>query len=221
MSTLVSPSSLQQELAATAQHLQVALPPAASQTIAAGIAAVQATGRARQSLRVGQLAPDFTLPDATGQPVTLAKLLSVGPVVLVFYRGNWCPYCNVQLRAYEQALAQFQAYGATLVALSPQTPELTQLTAEEKNLHFPVLSDVGNTVARQYGLAYQVGGAVYDTLYGVGIDLAAHNGDASGELPLTGTFVVAPNGRVAWATVEADFTQRPDPALLVEALAQL
>lgn len=221
MPTLVSPSSLQQELAATAQHLRAALPPAASQTITAGIAAVQATGRARQSLRVGQLAPGFTLPDATGQPVTLAKLLSAGPVVLVFYRGNWCPYCNVQLRAYEQTLTQFQAYGATLVALSPQTPELTQLTANEKNLHFPVLSDVGNTVARQYGLAYQVGGAVYDTLHSVGIDLAAHNGDASGELPLTGTFVIAPNGRVAWATVEADFTQRPDPALLVEALAQL
>lgn len=220
MSTSVSSPSLQQELAATAQHLASVLPPAASQTIDAGIAAVQAAGLAGRGLRAGQTAPDFTLPDATGRPVRLAELLQAGPVVLVFYRGNWCPYCNVQLRAYNQALPQFQAHGATMVAVSPQTPELTQLTAEEKDLHFPVLSDAGNTVARQYGLAYQVGGAVYDTLHGVGIDLAAHNGDASGELPLTGTFIIARDGRIAWATVEADFKQRPDPALILEALTQ-
>lgn len=221
MSTHTLLPSLQQELAATAQHLASTLPPAASQTIDTGIAEVQAAGLAKHGLQAGQLAPDFTLPDAAGQPVRLAGLLQAGPVVLVFYRGNWCPYCNVQLRVYNQALPRFQAHGATLVAVSPQTPELTQLTAEEKELHFPVLSDVGNAVARQYGLAYQVGGAVYDTLHGVGIDLAAHNGDASGELPLTGTFVIARDGHIAWATVEADFKQRPDPALIVEALAKL
>ena len=221
MSTTHSSPSLQQELNATAQHLATVLPPAASEIIDAGITAAEAAGLTQHSRRAGQVAPDFTLPDAAGQPVSLAELRGAGPVVLVFYRGNWCPYCNVQLRAYDQALAQFKAYGATLVAISPQTPDLTQLTAQEKDLHFPVLSDVGNAVAQQYGLAYQVGGAVYNTLHSVGIDLAAYNGDATGELPLTGTFVIAPDGHIAWASTQANFKERPDPALIVAALAKL
>ena len=221
MSTLTAPASIQNELAATAQHLATVLPATASQTIDAGIAAVYAAGLAQRSLRAGQSAPDFTLPDAAGQPVSLAALLTAGPVVLVFYRGNWCPYCNVQLRAYNQTLAQFKAFNATLVAVSPQTPDLTNLTAEEKELHFPVLSDLGNTVAKQFGLAYQVGDAVYHTLHGVGIDLATFNGDDSGELPLTGTFVIAQDGTIAWAATEANFKQRPDPAVLLDALAKL
>ena len=221
MSTLTAPVSIQNELAATAQHLATVLPATASQTIDAGIAAVHAAGLAHHSLRAGHPAPNFTLPDASGQPVSLAALLAAGPVVLVFYRGNWCPYCNVQLRAYNQTLASFKAFNATLVAVSPQTPDLTNLTAEEKELRFPVLSDLGNTVAKQFGLAYQVGDAVYHTLHGVGIDLATFNGDDSGELPLTGTFVIAQNGTIAWAATEANFKQRPDPAVLLEALAQL
>ncbi|WP_210520051.1 peroxiredoxin-like family protein [Hymenobacter terricola] len=221
MSTLTASPSIQAELAATAQHLATVLPATASQTIDAGIAAVHAAGLVQHSLRAGQPAPDFTLPDATGHPVSLATLLAAGPVVLVFYRGNWCPYCNVQLRAYNQALASFKALGATLVAVSPQTPDLTSLTAEEKDLHFPVLSDTGNAVARQYGLAYRVGDAVYHTLHGVGIDLAVFNGDDSGELPLTGTFVIARNGTITWAATEANFKQRPDPTLILAALAQL
>ena len=221
MSTHIAPASIQAELTATAQHLATVLPATASQTIDAGIAAVHAAGLARHSLHAGQPAPDFTLPDAAGQPVSLAALLASGPVVLVFYRGNWCPYCNVQLRAYNQALASFQALNATLVAVSPQTPDLTSLTAEEKELRFPVLSDLGNTVAKQYGLAYQVGDAVYHTLHGVGIDLATFNGDDSGELPLTGTFVIAQDGTIAWAGTDANFKQRPDPAVLLDALAKL
>ena len=115
MSTPVS--SLQQELEATAQHVAAALPATASQIIDAGIAAVQAAALARHGRQAGQQAPAFTLPDAMGQPVALTNLLQAGPVVLVFYRGNWCPYCSVQLRAYNQALSQFQAHGATLVAV--------------------------------------------------------------------------------------------------------
>ena len=220
MSTLTAPASFQQELAATAQHLATVLPATASATIDAGIASVQAAGVVQGSLQVGQIAPKFTLPNAQGYITNLSELLDAGPVVLVFYRGNWCPYCSVQLRAYEQASADFKAYGATLVAVSPQTPDQTEQTAADKNLHFPVLSDTGNVVARQYGLAYQVGGAVYNTLQSVGIDLAAFNGDSSGELPLTGTFVIAQDGRIAWASTEANFKERPDPALIVAALAK-
>lgn len=223
MSTPVSSSpltSFKQDLATTAQHLASVLPAAAAQTIDAGIAHAEAAGLARHALNAGQPAPNFTLPDATGQPQTLANLLGHGPVVLTFYRGNWCPYCNVQLRAYQQALPEIASHGATLVAISPQTPDFTNLTASEKELTFPVLSDVGNQVARQYGLAYGVGQEVADTLRSVGIDLAAHNGTTDDELPLTATFVIDTDGIIAWAEVIANFKDRPDPAAILAALAQ-
>jgi len=200
--------------------LASALPAAAAHTIDAGIARTEAAGLASHGLRAGQQAPGFTLPDAAGQPQTLASLLAHGPVVLTFYRGNWCPYCNVQLRAYQQALPELAKYGATLVAISPQTPDFTSLTASEKELTFPVLSDVGNAVARQYGLAYGVGPEVAATLRSVGIDLTAHNGTDDDELPLTATFVIDPGGTISWAEVIANFKDRPDPATLLAVLAQ-
>ncbi|MGI4763310.1 MAG: peroxiredoxin-like family protein [Janthinobacterium lividum] len=224
MSALVSPSSataFQQELAATAQHLATVLPASAAQTIDAGIDHVEEADLTQHAVQAGQPAPNFTLPGADGQPQTLATLLHKGPVVLTFYRGNWCPYCNVQLRAYQQVLPELARYGATLVAVSPQTPELTSLTASEKALAFPVLSDVGNTVARQYGLAYGVGPEVGAALRGVGIDLTAFNGTSDDELPLTATFLIGTDGVIAWAEVEANFKHRPDPSAILAALAQL
>jgi peroxiredoxin len=224
MSALASSSSataFQQELAATAQHLATVLPASAAQTIDAGIDYVATAGLTRHALPTGQAAPNFTLPDAGGQPQTLATLLQKGPVVLTFYRGNWCPYCNVQLRAYQQILPELARYNATLVAISPQTPELTSLTASEKALAFPVLSDVGNTVARQYGLAYKVGSEVGSALRGVGIDLTAFNGTTDDELPLTATFLIGTDGVIAWAEVEANFKHRPDPTAILAALAHL
>ena len=221
MSTLVSATAFQQALTATAQHLATALPPTAARGIDGGIARTEAAGITRHALAAGQPAPNFTLPDAAGQPQTLATLLARGPVVLTFYRGNWCPYCNVQLRAYQQALPELARYDATLVAVSPQTPDFTSLTASEKELTFPVLSDAGNAVARQYGLAYGVGTEVADTLRDVGIDLAAYNGTTDDELPLTATFLIGTDGVIAWARVEANFKHRPDPTALLAALAQL
>jgi len=215
-----STTSFKQDLAATAQHLATALPAAAAQTIDAGIAQTEAAGLASYALGAGQQAPNFTLPDAAGQPQTLANFLKHGPVVLTFYRGNWCPYCHVQLRAYQQALPELARHGATLVAVSPQTPDFTSLTASEKGLTFPVLSDVGNRVARQYGLAYGVGQEVAGTLRSVGIDLTAHNGTADDELPLTATFVIDTDGAIIWAEVIANFKDRPDPVAIVAALAQ-
>jgi peroxiredoxin len=223
MSTLAFTSaatSFKQDLAATAQHLATALPAAAAQIIDAGLARTEAAGLASRALNAGQQAPNFTLPDAAGQPQTLANLLEQGPVVLTFYRGSWCPYCNVQLRAYQQALPELASYGATLVAISPQTPDFTSLTASEKELGFPVLSDVGNRVARQYGLAYGIGTEVAETLRSVGIDLAAHNGNTDNELPLTATFVIDTDGAISWAEVTANFKDRPDPATILAALAQ-
>ncbi|MGI4870408.1 MAG: peroxiredoxin-like family protein [Janthinobacterium lividum] len=214
-------SAFQQDLAATARHLATVLPAEAAHVIDAGIGSVEAAGVARQALQAGQVAPHFSLPGADGQPVALADLLQKGPVVLFFYRGNWCPYCNVQLRAYQQALPELALRGATLVAVSPQTPDFTGLTVSEKALTFPVLSDVGNLVARQYGLAYAVGSDVAGTLRSLGIDLAAFNGTAADELPLTATFLIGTDGRVAHTWAEASFKHRADPADILRALDQL
>lgn len=214
-------TAFQQELVATAQHLAMVLPPAAAQTIDGGLATAEVSGQVRYALQAGQPAPDFTLPDAAGTTVTLATLLQSGPVVLFFYRGNWCPYCNVQLRAYQQLLPQLARHGATLVAVSPQTPDFISLTASEKALNFPVLSDVGNVVARQYGLAYEVGAEVADTLRSLGIDLSAYNGTSDDELPFTATFIIGTAGIIAWSWVEANFKHRADPADILAALASL
>ena len=115
-----------------------------------------ASGILDQTLKVGDTIPDFALPNATGQTVNIRDLLAQGPVVIAFYRGGWCPYCNLELKALQNALASIQETGATLVAISPETPD-NSLTTQEKNaLTFPVLSDVDNQVARQFGLVFKL-----------------------------------------------------------------
>jgi peroxiredoxin len=214
-------TAFQQDLAATAQHLALSLPAAASRIIDRGIASVETSGLVNSARKAGQNAPDFSLPTATGENVILSQLITWGPVVLVFYRGNWCPYCNVQLRAYQRLLPELTKRGVTLLAISPQTPDFTAFTAKEKALSFPILSDVGNRVARQYGLAYGVGTQLADTLRGLGIDLSAYNGTSDDELPLTATFLIGSDGIIAWSWVEANFKHRADPADVLAALAQL
>lgn len=222
MTTATAPTTtLQAALDAAEQRLIQAAPAEAIATINAGIADLVGAGIAAQSLQPGDPAPDFTLPAAAGGTLTLSDALRAGPVVLTFYRGEWCPYCDVQLRGYQQALASFAEQRATLIAISPQTLAHTQSTAEQKELAFPALSDAGNAVARQYGLVYRVDDKVRATLAGLGIDLAVYNGDETAELPLTATFVIDEAGVIRWAAVEADFRRRPDPAQIVAALEGL
>lgn len=172
----------------------------------------------RNALGVGAQAPDFTLPDVHGEPVRLGGLLERGPVVLSFYRGAWCPYCNLQLRAYQRALPQIVARGATLVAVSPQLPDGSLTMAEQNALGFPVLSDQGNQVARQYGLVFQLDGAVRERYLGMNIDLERSNGDSSWELPMPGTYVIDRGGTIRLAFVHPDYTRRLEPAEILVAL---
>src|SRR5260370_11067992 len=114
------------------------------------------SGAAENALKEGARAPDFTLPDARGNTVRLSHLLRQGPVVMTFYRGQWCPYCHLALRAYQQALPQLQARRATLVAISPQTPDHSKVLAEKLELTFALLSDAGNQGARAYRLLFTI-----------------------------------------------------------------
>ena len=180
------------------------------------LTAEQAVGLA---LGVGDTAPDFELPDAQGRTVRLSQMLASGPVVLAFYRGSWCPYCNTELRGLQQALPQVEAAAARLVAISPQTPDSSMTVIERQGLTFPVLSDAGNRVAREFGLVFRVEEAVRQRYRDVGIDLARSNGDDSWELPVPATYVVARDRTITYAFVEADYSRRAAPEDIVAALA--
>ncbi|GLV60531.1 alkyl hydroperoxide reductase [Dictyobacter sp. S3.2.2.5] len=179
------------------------------------------SGAAEGALKEGERVEDFTLPNALGRPVTLSHLLKEGPVVINFYRGSWCPYCNLELRAYQQALPQLRALGASLVAVSPQTPDSSLTMAEKSGLTFPVLSDVGNRVARRFGLVFTIDEAVRAAHQQMGADLPAFNGDQSWELPISGTFLIDWDGTVRLAFVNPDFTRRLDPAVVIAKLKEL
>lgn len=179
------------------------------------------SGAAEFALKEDEQAPDFTLPDALGQPVTLSQLLTQGPVIIIFYRGVWCPYCNLELRAYQKALPQLQELGATLVAISPQTPDHSLSTMEKQGLAFAVLSDVGNQVTREYGLVFTLDKAARALHAQIGADLPAYNGDDSWELPVTATFLVDQSMTVRLASVDPNFFHRLDPSFVLARLKEL
>ena len=179
------------------------------------------SGAAERSIKAGTQAPDFTLLDARGTAVKLSHLLEQGPVVMTFYRGQWCPYCHMMLRAYQQALPQLQAGGATLLAISPQTLHHSRALAEKLELTFAVLSDMGNQMARQFGLVFTLDEAVRGAYKQVGADLPRFNGTDSWELPMAGTFLVDQSGIVRLAFVDPDFTRRLDPSVIFARLEEL
>jgi peroxiredoxin len=179
------------------------------------------SGAGSKAPRVGDLAPPFSLPDVRGKKVSLDALLREGPVVVSFYRGQWCPYCDLQLRAYQEVLPRLRALGANLVAISPQTPDESLSTAEKRDLAFPVLSDAGNRTARSYGLVWKVPAGLEAIQKGFGVDLARSNGDETNELPVPGTFVVGSDGRVAFSYLNADWRLRLEPAEILSVLEKL
>ncbi|WP_406206444.1 AhpC/TSA family protein [Streptomyces sp. NBC_01017] len=179
------------------------------------------SGQADHALTVGAQAPRFTLPTATGQTLSLDDLLAEGPVVLTFYRGAWCPYCNIALRALQQHHDAITARGARLVAVSPQIPDESLSLTEKHSLAFDVLSDVGSDTAKQYGLAFDLPddlAAVYDKL---GFDLQRVNGGHPRMLPLPATYVIDRDGVIRWAFADTDYTRRAEPADILAALDAL
>lgn len=192
--------------------------PPATPVAVTGLSAEETAEIART---VGDEAPNFTLPNATGGEVELANALAEGPVVLTFYRGTWCPYCNTELRDLQAVLPDIEAAGASLIAISPQQPDSSLSMQEKHSLTFPVLSDSGNAVSRAYGLVFSVGEDVKERYEAIGIDLAVVNGDEAWELPIPATYVIDTEGVVRFAFVEADYTQRATPQEILAALQSL
>ncbi len=194
--------------------------PEALETFEAGIREVASSAVMDTALQVGATAPDFVLPDSQGKMVRLSEMLKDGPVIVTWYRGGWCPYCNLQLREYQAHVEDFKTLGATIVAISPQKPDRSLETSNANNLAFPVLSDADNKVASQYGLTYKLPERVAKALEGR-LDLSEYNGSASNELPVTATYVIARDGKIAHAFVDADYRKRAEPSDIMGALRDI
>lgn len=174
---------------------------------------------ASNALRRGHVAPRFALPSATGAIVSLGERLAYGPVIVTFYRGGWCPYCNIALRALQSRLPEIKSLGGSLIAMSPEMPDQSLSTTEKLALEFDVLSDADNSVARLFGLVYRISDAARERLQALGRDLVAHNGTDRWELPITATYVINQAGLIVFDHVEADYRERLDPATIVNAVA--
>jgi peroxiredoxin len=167
-----------------------------------------ASGIKVSALKEGDRVRDFILMDTHGQQVRVQRLLEKGPVVISFYRGGWCPYCNIELRGLQRVLPEITALGASLVAISPQLPDNSLSTEEKNHLAFPVLSDVGNIVARQFGIVYRLPDDLLETYVAFNHGLADMNGeDGATELPMPATYVLDPSGVVRVAFVDEDYTK--------------
>lgn len=177
-----------------------------------------ATGQAQRTLKVGDKAPVFTLNDPDGHPVSSVELLAKGPLVISFYRGVWCPYCNMELQALEAALPQYRELGANLVAISPQVKANSRKSVRQNHLTFPILSDERSQVAEAFGLRFSLPDYLIDLYKGFGNDLPTFNDDPAWVLPMPARFVIGQDGVILYAEVNPDYTQRPDPSELLPAL---
>lgn len=208
-------------LASQLDEITAGIPDAISDRIALGVAEVEATGAAL-GLQVGDAAPAFSLPDALGVQVSSADLLAEGPIVVTFYRGDWCPFCNVQLHELQGVLDEITTAGATLVAISPQSADHSLSLSEKHGLDFTVLSDLDQSVAEAFKVKFALTGELEDLQVNVfQNDPAAQNANNERTLPVPSTFIIDTDGVVRFASVNADWRVRVEPSAVVAALTSL
>ena len=214
-------ASLADRLGATVESFMSSLADEDARITGGSFEKLAASQTAENALTVGDTVPDFTLPNVTGDPVSLHDMLDKGPVVLNFYRGGWCPFCNLELQALQARLPEIRALDATLVGISPETPDNSLTAIEKHQLEFEVLSDVGNRIARSFGLLFTVYEEMRPLYLKWGLDVPASNGDDSWELPVPATYVIGRNGVIHAAHVDKDYTRRMEPDAVVTALQEL
>jgi peroxiredoxin len=170
---------------------------------------------------VGDKLKGFTLSNHLGEKKTLPDFYKKGPVVIIFYRGGWCPYCNLQLRAYQEVLPQIKAAGASLIAITPELPDASLTTSEKHNLEFDVLSDPGSEYARELGIVFTLAENIQKIYLENGLDVEKHNGSGQFDLPFTATFIIDGQGTITYAFVDTDYTKRAEPADVIKELESL
>lgn len=194
-------------------------PPERLAAMEAHIAELANSGFARAALQPGMKAPPVVLPDQHGERFDIVTILARGPVVVTFYRGGWCPYCNLELKAYQAVLPRLLGAGASLVAISPEKPEETATTAEKNALAFPVLSDVGQEVGRAFGVVYALTAALRELYTNLGLGLPArHATPDDWALPLSATYVLDRDGTILHADLGTDYRRRADPTEIITLL---
>ncbi|GAN69523.1 peroxiredoxin-like family protein [Acetobacter orleanensis] len=194
------------------------VPPAVIEVMHRATAELITSGAAEKALKAGEKAPAFTLNDPDGNPVSSTGLLTKGPLVVSFYRGVWCPYCNMELQALEAALPSFRELGANLIAISPQTAVNSRKSVRQNHLDFPILSDTHNNVAAKFGLRFALPDYLVELYQNLKNDLPGFNGDESWTLPMPGRFVIGQDGVILYAEVNPDYTRRPEPEDMLPAL---
>jgi peroxiredoxin len=177
-----------------------------------------ASGAASRAKKAGEIAPSFSLKDPEGNVVSSNELLKKGPLVVSFYRGVWCPYCNMELQALEAAKSQFDKYGASLVAISPQTAPNSRESIRQNKLSFPIVSDVKGKVGAAFGLRFDLPDYLVELYKGLKNDLPAFNDDPSWTLPMPARYVIGQDGTILYSEVNPDYTHRPEPENMIPVL---
>ena len=178
---------------------------------------LKALSLSSNALGKGDTLLDFQLPNSTGETVSLADFTE-DFLVLSFYRGGWCPYCNMELRALQEILPELKAHNTALVAISPETPDHSLSTTEKNELSFEVLSDINNTYAKSIGLVFQLPEDLRNVYHTFGIEVDKHNGNGDYELPMPATYVINRNREIIHSFVPEDYTERLDPEMILEAI---
>jgi peroxiredoxin len=185
------------------------------------LAELNRTGFLQHAIKEGDQFPDFVLPSAEGRLISLGTLLQSGPVIISFYRGEWCPFCHLMLSALVNALPEIESAGASLLALTPETSGFPLIMKQAYKAHFEVLSDVDCGVGLAAGIIFRMPKRQRASLEAAGISFAERHGNAAWFLPIPATFVVDQDGLVAWRFVDVDFTHRAEPADIVQAVRHL
>jgi peroxiredoxin len=196
------------------------VPHSVIETMHKATAELKASGLAERAKKVGDKAPTFSLKDPEGNIVSSEDLLKKGPLVISFYRGVWCPYCNMELQALQAAYPEFEKLGASLVAISPQTAPNSRKSTRQNELTFPILSDEKGKVGEAFGLKFKLPDYLVNLYKSLKNDLPTFNDDPAWTLPMPARYVIGQDGTIVYAEVNPDYTQRPDPEELLPALRQ-
>ncbi|POR50832.1 peroxiredoxin-like family protein [Bosea psychrotolerans] len=213
--------SLQEQLDAYRAQFESKAPAEALAVIHKATFDLVAIGQAERALGVGSKAPRFELSGSSGAIVRSSELQAAGPVVISFYRGIWCPYCNLDLKALQATLPEILGTGASLVAISPQSVANGRKTVEDLGISFPILSDPNNAIADQFGIRYRLPDELVSLYKNFGVNLPVINGESSWTLPMPARFVIDRSGVIRYAEASADYTRRPDPNVLLPILRDL
>ena len=216
-STETTQATLSDQLAARAKSSAASAPPAMLSAFKEGIELVDAMGLEESAKQVGDIAIDGELTGWNGDTIKLSELWNEGPIVLMWYRGGWCPYCNIQLRAMQKSLNDIENAGAKLVVLTPELPEKAKETAEAANIEIVALHDKDNALAKEYGIMFDLPEPIVP-IYRTKLKPPEFNGSDKMQLPLAATYVIDKSGKITYAFLDADYKKRAEPADVVAAV---